>query len=150
MQYTASVCKSIPGLNAEASTSQQSTESGEVDEQSNSASSHDPFPNLEPTGIVPFKSQAVQVNFPNKGADFGCQVNTHDIQLMMKSRDSQTPCVNVSNASTQSEEGDIPEQNIAEEAVLSISPEVSPQKDGTYCPSRSESFSDYSLSKKTD
>ena len=68
----------------------------------------------------------------------------------MKSRDSQTPCVNVSNASTQSEEGDIPEQNIAEEAVLSISPEVSPQKDGTYFPSRSESFSDYSLSKKMD
>jgi len=99
---------------------------------------------------VPFQSQVVQVNFPNEGADFGCQVNTHGIQLMMKSGDSQTPCVNISNASTQSEEGDIPEQNIAEEAVLIISPEVSPQKDGTYHPSQSERFSDDSLLKKTD
>ena len=54
--------------------------------------------------------------------------------------------MNVSNASTQFEGGDILEQNIAEEAVLTIFPEVSPQKDDTYRPSRSESFSDDSLS----
>lgn len=149
MQYLASVSKSIRGLNEEASTSQQSTESGEVDDQSNSASSQDPFPNCEPTCIVPVQSQAVQVNLPNDGADFGCQVNTRGIQLMMKSVDSQTPCVNVSDASTQFEESDIPEQNnIAEEAVPTISPEVSPQKDSTYRPSRS--VSDDSLSEAED
>ena len=35
------------------------------------------------------ESQAVQVNLPNKGVDFGIQVNTRGLHLMMKSTGTQ-------------------------------------------------------------
>ena len=99
------------------------------------------------------ESQAIQVNLPYEVADFGCQVNTRGIQLMMKSVHTQTPLVFISETSTQYEEGDIPEEKgtIAKEAVGTLSPEVSPQKDGAYLPSTSNEMSDDSnLSESED
>ena len=99
------------------------------------------------------ESQAIQVNFPYEVADFGCQVNTRGIQLMIKSVHTQTPLVFISETSTQYEESDIPEEKgtIAKEAVGTLSPEVSPQKDGAYLPSTSNEMSDDSnLSESED
>ncbi|XP_068704476.1 THAP domain-containing protein 2-like [Montipora foliosa] len=72
------------------------------------------------------------------------EVNTRGAQLMMQSADTQTPLVCSSHTGTQFEESDIPEEKgtIAEEAVGTLSPEVSPQKEGTYLPSTSGEMSD--------
>ena len=50
----------------------------------------------------------------------------------------------ISETSTQFEESNIPEEKvtIAEEAVGTLSPEMSPQKNGTYLPSTSSEMSD--------
>ena len=50
----------------------------------------------------------MQVNLPNKGVDFGIQVNLHGLHLMMKSTDTQVE-VDVSESSTQTEEVFLPE-----------------------------------------
>ena len=67
-----------------------------------------PFPHdLGPKSTL-VESQAVQVNFPNKGVDFGIQVNLRGLHLMMKSTDTQVE-VDVSESSTQTEEVFLPE-----------------------------------------
>ena len=90
------------------------------------------------------ESQAIQVNLPYEVVDFGCQVNTRGHQLKMKSVHTQTPLVCISKTSTQYEESNIPEEKgtIAKEAVATLSPEVSPQKDCTYLLSTSNEMSD--------
>ena len=84
-------------------------------------------------------SQAVQVNLPNKGVDFGIQVNLRGLHLMMKSTDTQVE-VDVSESSTQTEEVFLPEieDNKEEATEAAASPEVSPRKDGIYVPTKLE------------
>ena len=72
---------------------------------------------------------------------------------MMKSVDTHTLLVSISETSTQFEESDILEEKgtTAKEAVGTLSPEVSPQKDGTYLQSTSSELSDDSnLSESED
>ena len=87
------------------------------------------------------ESQAVQVNLPNKGVDFGIQVNLRGLHLMMKSTDTQVE-VDVSESSTQTEEVFLPEieDNKEEATEAAASPEVSPRKDGIYLPTNQEGF----------
>ena len=143
MQYIASVTKSTAQINEEASTSHQPPDPSKVSEQASTSSLHDQFLNFHPH-TMQVESQSIQVNLPYKGVDFGCQVNTRGAQLMMQSADTQTPLVCSSHTGTQFEESDIPEEKgtIAEEAVGTLSPEVSPQKEGTYLPSTSGEMSD--------
>ncbi|RMX42713.1 hypothetical protein pdam_00025733, partial [Pocillopora damicornis] len=61
-----------------------------------------PFPHYLGPKSTLVESQAVQVNFPNKGVDFGIQVN-RGLHLMMKSTDTQVE-VDVPESSTQTEE----------------------------------------------
>ena len=71
----------------------------------------------------------MQVNLPNKGVDFGIQVNLRGLHVMMKSTDTQVE-VDVSESSTQTEEVFLPEieDNKGEATEAAASPEVSSRK----------------------
>ena len=106
-----------------------------------------PFPHdLGPKSTL-IESQAVQVNLPNKGVDFGIQVNLRGLHLMMKSTDTQVE-VDVSESSTQTEEVFLPEieDNKEEATEAAASPEVSPRKDGIYLPTKQEDSDDSNMS----
>ena len=89
----------------------------------------------------------MQVNLPNKGVDFGIQVNLRGLHLMMKSTDTQVE-VDVSESSTQTEEVFLPEieDNKEEATEAAASPEVSPRKDGIYLPTKQEDSDDSNMS----
>ena len=100
-----------------------------------------PFPDdLEPKSTL-VDSQEVQVNLPNKGVDFGTQINLCGLHLMTKSTDTQVK-VDVSESSTQIEVVFLPEieDNKEEATEAAASPEVSPRKDGIYLPTNQEGF----------
>ena len=99
-----------------------------------------PFPDdLEPKSTL-VESQEVQVNLPDKGVDFGTQINLCGLHLMTKSTATQVK-VDVSESSTQIEEVFLPEiEDNKEEATEAASPEVSPRKDGIYFPTNQEGF----------
>ena len=89
----------------------------------------------------------MQVNLPNKGVDFGIQVNLRGLHLMMKSTDTQVE-VDVSESSTQTEEVFLPEieDNKEEATEAAASPEVSPRKDGIYLSTKQEDSDDSNMS----
>lgn len=116
----------------------------------------DDLAELEPSTTMQVQSQEVQVCLPKEGSDFGCQFNTRGEQLMMKAADTQTE-VTFSTSSTQVEQGDFPVDNEEEEedafgkpSATSITPEVSPQKDATYLPPKSECLSDDSNTSQSE
>ncbi|XP_066024977.1 peroxynitrite isomerase THAP4-like [Pocillopora verrucosa] len=101
-----------------------------------------PFPHYLGPKSTLVESQAVQVNLPNKGVDFGIQVN-RGLHLMMKSTDTQVE-VDVSESSTQTEEVFLPEieDNKEEATEAAASPEVSPRKDDICLPTKQEDSDD--------
>ena len=134
-------------MDEEATTSHQSPDFYGVNHGASTSTSASPYPYFQPNIVPVQSSQGVQVNLPKEGVDVGCQINTRGHQLMMISVDTQTPQLQVSETSTQVEEiSTIPapevEDTIGEVDASTVSPEVSPQKDATYLPPKSENLSD--------